>query len=114
MIWLGTRQQLLKLDFAFVTAQFPQYTFLTAVCDLGVTLYNTLSQLTYLSYLDLGLGPIIHAAYVFSDTVFMPIFTSMVHAFVCYRVDYLAPFSLVYQNPAWLHFNLSLMRLLVC
>src|SRR6218665_371107 len=39
-IWLGTRQQLLKLDFALLAAQFPQFTFLTSVRDLGVTLDN--------------------------------------------------------------------------
>src|SRR6218665_3069916 len=31
LIWLGTRQQLLKLDFALIAAQFPQFTFLTSV-----------------------------------------------------------------------------------
>src|SRR6218665_3236649 len=43
LIWLGTLQQLLKLDFALLAAQFPQFTFLTSVRDLGVTLDNTLS-----------------------------------------------------------------------
>src|SRR6218665_967292 len=33
LIWLGTRQQLLKLDFALLAAQFPQFTFLTSVRD---------------------------------------------------------------------------------
>src|SRR6218665_3957197 len=35
LIWLGTRQQILKLDFALLAAQFPQFTFLTSVRDLG-------------------------------------------------------------------------------
>jgi len=37
MIWLGTRQQLLKLDFALLAAQFPQFTILISVRDLGYT-----------------------------------------------------------------------------
>src|SRR6218665_2569876 len=36
LICLGTRQQLLKLDLALLAAQFPQFTFLTSVRDLGV------------------------------------------------------------------------------
>src|SRR6218665_2146035 len=34
LIWLGTHQLLLKLDFAMLAAQFPQFTFLTSVRDL--------------------------------------------------------------------------------
>src|SRR6218665_1816560 len=65
LIWLGTRQQLIKLDFALLAAQFPQFTFLTSVRDLGVTLDNTLAQLTSLTYPDLA--SIIYLAYVQSD-----------------------------------------------
>src|SRR6218665_1390286 len=54
LIWLGTRQQLhvLKLDFALFAAQFPQFTFLTSVRDLGVTLDNTLSFSAHISNLS--------------------------------------------------------------
>src|SRR6218665_2958910 len=49
---IGTRQQLLRLDFALLAAQFPQFTFLTSVRDLGVTLDNTLSFSTHISNLS--------------------------------------------------------------
>src|SRR6218665_1253594 len=49
LIWLGTRQQLLKLDFALLAAQFPQFTLLTSVRDLGVTLDNLLSFSAHIS-----------------------------------------------------------------
>jgi len=51
LIWLGTRQQLLKLDFALLAAQFPQFIFSTSVRDLGVTLDNTLSFSAHISNL---------------------------------------------------------------
>ena len=38
LIWLGTRQQLLKLDFALLASQFPQFTFLTSAHNIGATL----------------------------------------------------------------------------
>src|SRR6218665_635958 len=40
------------LDFALLAAQFPQFTFLTSVHDLGVTLYNTLSFSAHISNLS--------------------------------------------------------------
>src|SRR6218665_1765016 len=114
LIWLDTRQQLLKLDFALLAAQFPQFTFLTSVRDLGVTLDKTLflSQLTSLIYLDLA--SIIYVAYVESDALFPCLYLSLWSMPLSVPgLITVTPSSLAYQNPAWLHCNLSLMRLLV-
>src|SRR6218665_190561 len=42
-IWLGTRQQLAKLDLAALTSAFPHFTFSSTVLDLGVTLDQELT-----------------------------------------------------------------------
>ena len=42
-IWLGTRQQLAKLDMVALTSAFPHFTFSSAVRDLGVTLDQELT-----------------------------------------------------------------------
>src|SRR6218665_196823 len=100
------------LDFALLAAQFPQFTFLTSVHDLGVTLYNTLSQLTSLIYPDLA--PIIYVTYVQSDALFPCLYLSLWSMLLSDPgLIIVIPSSLVYQNPAWLHCNLSLMWLLV-
>src|SRR6218665_2575700 len=88
LIWFGTPQQLLKLDHALLSDGFPHFTFHTTVCDLGVTLDSALtfsqhiSNLTRSSYFQLRRLRTIRKA------VSVPIFTSIVHAFVCSRIDY--------------------------
>src|SRR6218665_1581169 len=42
-IWLGTRQQLAKLDMVALTSAFPHFTFSSTVRDLGVTLDQELT-----------------------------------------------------------------------
>src|SRR6218665_2189657 len=112
LIWLGTRQQLRKLYFALLAAQFPQFTFLTSVRDLWVTLNNTLSQLTSVIYPDLA--SIIYVAYVQSEALFPCLYLSLwAMPLSAPGLIIVTPSSLAHQNPAWLHCNLSLMRLLV-
>ena len=88
LIWFGTPQQLLKLDHALLSDRFPHFTFQTTVRDLGVTLDSALtfsqhiSNLTRSSYFQLRRLRTIRKA------VSVPIFTSIVHAFVCSRIDY--------------------------
>src|SRR6218665_3635773 len=110
LIWLGTHQQLLKLDFALLAAQFLQFTFLTSVRYLGVTLDNTLfSKLTSLIYTDIA--SIIYVAYVQSDALFPCLYLSIWSMPLSVPgLIIVTPSSLAYQNPAWLHCNLSLMR----
>src|SRR6218665_1283103 len=115
LIWLGTRQQLLKLDFALLAAQFPQFTFLTSVRDLGIiTLDNTLSLSAHISNLSRSISSIIYVAYVQSDALFPCLYLSLWSMPLSVPgLIIVTPSSLAYQNPAWLHCNLSLMRLLV-
>src|SRR6218665_1702491 len=88
LIWFGTPQQLLKLDHALLSYRFPHFTFHTTVRDLGVTLDSALtfsqniSNLTRSSYFQLRRLRTIRKA------VSVHIFTSIVHAFVCSRIDY--------------------------
>ena len=117
LIWLlCTRQQLLKLEFALLATQFPQFTFLTSVRDLGL-LWTTLflSQLTSLIYPDLA--SIIYVAlymYVQSNALFPCLYLSLWSMpLSAPGLIIVTPSSLAHQNPAWLHCNLSLMRLLV-
>src|SRR6218665_1955412 len=49
-IWLGTRQQLARLDMAALSDAFPLLTFSSAVRDLGVTLD---CQLTFATHINL-------------------------------------------------------------
>src|SRR6218665_3253272 len=86
LIWFGTPQQPLKLDHALLTDRFPHFTFHTTVRDLGVTLASALifshHNLTHSSYFQLRRLRTVHKA------VSVPIFTSIVHAFVCSRIDF--------------------------
>ena len=87
-IWFGTPQQLQKLDFALLSQRFPLFSFSSSVRDLGVTLDNSLtftehiSKLTRTSYFHL------RRLRAIRRSVSSPIFTSIVHAFVCSRLDY--------------------------
>ena len=88
LIWFGTPQQLLKLDYTLLSEKFPHFTFSSSVRDLGVTLDSSLtftehiSKLTRSSYFQLKRLRAIRKS-VSSST-----FTSIVHAFVCSRIDY--------------------------
>ena len=88
LIWFGTPQQLQKLDLLLLAENFPQFTFSTSVRDLGVTLDSSLTfsehitQLTRSSYFQLRRIRAIRRS-VSSSTL-----TSIVHAFVCSRIDY--------------------------
>src|SRR6218665_3021847 len=88
LIWLGTRQQLLKLDCALLAAQFPQLTFLSSVRDLGVTLDNTFSFSAHISNLSRSSFYHLRHLRAVRRSVSIPVFKSMVHAFVCSRIDY--------------------------
>jgi len=47
-IWLGTRQQLAKLDMVALTSAFPHFTFSSTVRDLGVTLDQELTLASHI------------------------------------------------------------------
>jgi len=88
LIWLGTPQQLQKLDYSLLSDKFPSFVFSSSVRDLGVILDSTLSftehisKLTRISYFHLRRLRAIRKS-VPSST-----FATIVHAFVCSRIDY--------------------------
>src|SRR6218665_1774075 len=89
LIWLGIRQQLLKLDFALLAAHAVSSIYLlTSVRDLGVTLDNTLSFSAHISNLFRSSFYHLRRLRAVRRSVSMPVFKSMVHAFVCSRIDY--------------------------
>src|SRR5688572_7422816 len=81
LIWFGTPQLLLKLDYNLLSEKFPHFTFSSSVRDLGVTLDRSLtftehiSKLTRSSYFQLRRLRAIRRS-VSSST-----FKSIVHAF---------------------------------
>src|SRR6218665_3346990 len=86
--WFGTAEQLSKLDLPMLTERFPSFAFHSRVRNLGVVLDSTftfsehVANLTRSSYFHLRrLRAIRH--FVSSH-----VFTSIVHAFVCPRIDY--------------------------
>src|SRR6218665_3295101 len=88
LIWFGTPQQLLKLDHALLSDRFPHFTFHTTVRDLGVTLYSALTFSQHISNLTRSSYFQLRRLRTIRKTVSVPIFTSIVHAFVCSRIDY--------------------------
>ena len=88
LIWLGTRQQLIKLDYDLLAKKFLQFTFSTNVRDLGVTLDSTLSFAAHISNLSRSSFYHLRRLRAIRRSVPSPIFSSMVHAFICSRIDY--------------------------
>src|SRR6218665_1949022 len=113
LIWLGTRQQLLKLDFPLFAVQILQFTFLTYVRDLGVTLDNTLSFSAHIS--NLSRSSFYHLRRLRASDALSPLLYLSLWSMPLSvpGLIIVTPSSLGNQNPAWLYCNLSLVRLLV-
>src|SRR6218665_1948794 len=88
LIWFVTPQQLLKLDHALLSDRFPHFTFHTTVRDLGVTLDSALTFSQHISNLTRSSYFQLKRLRTICKAVSVPIFTSIVHAFVCSRIDY--------------------------
>ena len=87
-IWLGTRQQLAKLDLAFLAAEFPQVPFSTSVQDLGVILDQELSFSKHISMLSRACYYQLRQLRVVARSLSFSAASTLVHAFVCSRLDY--------------------------
>src|SRR6218665_2828076 len=79
---------LLLNSLALLAAQFSQFTFSTSVRELGVTLDNTHSFSAHISNLSRSSFYHLRRLRAIRRSVSMPVFKSMVHAFVCSRIDY--------------------------
>src|SRR6218665_3271617 len=90
-IWFGTPQQLLKLDIPLLTERFSSFAFHSSVRNLYVVQNSTITfsehvaNLTRTSYFHLRR---LRAIRPFRRSVSSHVFTSIVHAFACSRIDY--------------------------
>jgi len=82
-IWFGTPQQLQKLDFAFLSEQFPLISFSSSArrvtLDSSLTFAEHISNTTRSSYFHLR---------VIRRSVSSSISATLIHAFICSRIDY--------------------------
>ena len=88
LIWLGTPQQIKKIDFLLLSQTFPQFTFSTSVRDLGVTLDCSLTFSTHVTNLTRSSYFHLRRLRSIRRSVSLSTMTSIVHAFVCSRIDY--------------------------
>src|SRR6218665_2607898 len=87
-IWLGTRQQLDKLDFESVSAEFPTFLFFTSVRDLGVILDQELSFGEHITALTRSCYYYLRQLRVVSRSLSSSSASTLVHAFIANRLDY--------------------------
>ena len=88
LIWLGTQQQLHKLNFSLLTDKFPSFTYSSSVRNLGVTLDSSLTFTEHISNLTRSCFYQLRRLRTIRRSVTPAVFTSIVHAFICSRVDY--------------------------
>src|SRR6218665_3539560 len=87
-IWLGTRQQLAKLDLAAMAVRFPHIAFSLTVRDLGLTLDQQLTFAPYINRLCRDCCYQLRQLRVISRSLTSTATATLVHAFVTSRLDY--------------------------
>ena len=87
-IWLGTRQQLAKLDMAAIAAAFPLFVFSSAVRDLGVTLDQELTLAPHIHSLTRSCFYQLRQLRTVARSLTPTATTTLVHSFVTARLDY--------------------------
>ena len=87
-IWIGTPQQLSKLDLVSISNEFPLLTFSTSVRDLGVILDQDLSFSKHISSLSRVCYYQLRQLRVVARSLSFSSASTLVHAFVCSRLDY--------------------------
>ena len=88
MIWFGTRQQLVKIDYAVLAEKFPSYAFSTSVRNRDDTLDSSLSFTDHISNLTRFCYYHLRRLKAILRSVSSLVFTCIVHAFICSRIDY--------------------------
>src|SRR5688572_25310415 len=83
-----THTQLSKLDFHLLTEKFPAYTYSSSVRDLGVTLDSSLTFTEHISNLTRSCFFQLRRLRAIRRSVSPSVFTTIVHAFICSRLDY--------------------------
>src|SRR6218665_2909339 len=94
-IWLGTRQQLVRLDMAALSAAFPLLTFSSAVRDLGITLDCELTFSTHIYLLSRDCFYQLRQLRTVTRPLTASETATLVHAFVANRLYY---FSFLYSG----------------
>ena len=87
-IWLGTRQQLAKLDMTALTAAFPHFVFSSVVRDLGVTLDQELTFAPHIHLLSRACYYQLRQLRTVARSLTLTASTTLIHAFVTARLDY--------------------------
>src|SRR6218665_897765 len=87
-IWLGTRQQLDKLDSESLSAEFPPFLFSSSVRDLGVILDHELSFGELITALTRSCYYHLCQFRVVSRSLSSSSASTLVHAFIANRLDY--------------------------
>jgi len=87
-IWLGTRQQLDKLNLESLAAEFPSIKFSTSVRNLGVILDQELSFAVHIKALTRSCYYQLRQLRVVSRSLSFSSASTLVHAFVVNRLDY--------------------------
>ena len=86
-IWLGTRQQLAKIDLAALATEFPQFAFSTTVRDLGVTLDQELTFARHIHQLCRDCYYQLRQLRVVSRSLTTNAASTLIHSFVVTRLD---------------------------
>src|SRR6218665_3985731 len=87
-IWLGTRQQLAKLDLAAMAVRFPHIAFSLTVRGLGLTLDQQLTFAPHINRLCCDCYYQLRQLRVISRSLTSTATATLVHAFVTSRLDY--------------------------
>ena len=88
IIWLGTRQQLVKLDMAALAAAFPDLTFSSVVRDLGVTLDQELTFASHINRLTRNCFYQLRQLRTVSCSLTPSAAYTLIHSFVTAKLDY--------------------------
>src|SRR5688572_4812114 len=86
-IWLGTRQQLAKIDLAALATEFPQFAFSTTVRDLGVTIDQELTFARHIHQLCRDCYYQLRQLRVVSRSLTTNAASTLIHSFVVTRLD---------------------------
>ena len=87
-IWLGTRQQLAKLDMAALATAFPHFVFSSVVRDLGVTLDQELTFAPHIHSLSRACYYQLRQLRTIARSLSSTASATLVHSFVTIRLDY--------------------------
>src|SRR6218665_3455732 len=87
-MWLGTPQQLAKLNLIDLSAEFPNYTFSSSVRDLGIILDQALTFAPHLNRLNRDCFYQFRQLRTFARSLSSGAAETLVHSFITIRLDY--------------------------